>query len=340
MPELLEHDRSDRSRAVPAAPRRPRAGERRARGDLRRQIAPLERELGELFATAFPRRGIDWRVGAVGGPRVLSTRRARAGPRRARGPPRATRRPSSPAGPTSRRRNRGLLERMIAEPERHRWVHVSNEDVGEPRLQALALAPALGHPRDAAGWWRVRLSSGCPLAEGPRPPAIAAKPESRWQEAPQAAPAPARRRPTPAPQAAPEAAPQPRSRRRPATDRRRAPAGAVGLVPAGRDRRPRRAGDAGRRLLRRRHAQHGAARHRARARLARRARALDPRALRGYRSHTVLLAGAAGVAVLALLFYAAPDLLPPVGRIVVGAGGRRRRRLPARARVPGASRAR
>jgi hypothetical protein len=37
----------------------------------------------------------------------------------------------------------------------------------------------------------------------------------------------------------------------------------------------------------------------------------------GYRSHTVLLAGAAGVATLALLFYVVPDLLPPVGRLVV-----------------------
>ncbi len=37
----------------------------------------------------------------------------------------------------------------------------------------------------------------------------------------------------------------------------------------------------------------------------------------GYRSHTALLAGAAGVATLALLFYVVPDLLPPVGRLVV-----------------------
>ncbi len=37
----------------------------------------------------------------------------------------------------------------------------------------------------------------------------------------------------------------------------------------------------------------------------------------GYRSHTLLLAGAAGVATLALLFYAFPDLMPPVARLVV-----------------------
>jgi hypothetical protein len=39
----------------------------------------------------------------------------------------------------------------------------------------------------------------------------------------------------------------------------------------------------------------------------------------GYRSHTLLLAGAAGVATLALLFYAVPGLLPPAGRLVAAA---------------------
>ncbi len=39
----------------------------------------------------------------------------------------------------------------------------------------------------------------------------------------------------------------------------------------------------------------------------------------GYRSHTVLLAAATAVATLALLFYAAPDLLPPSARLVAAA---------------------
>jgi len=38
----------------------------------------------------------------------------------------------------------------------------------------------------------------------------------------------------------------------------------------------------------------------------------------GYRSHTAMLAGVAGVAVLAVLFYAVPDLLPPLARLAVG----------------------
>ncbi len=39
----------------------------------------------------------------------------------------------------------------------------------------------------------------------------------------------------------------------------------------------------------------------------------------GYRSHTVLLAGALGVAALAFCFYVVPDLLPPAARIAVAA---------------------
>jgi uncharacterized BrkB/YihY/UPF0761 family membrane protein len=39
----------------------------------------------------------------------------------------------------------------------------------------------------------------------------------------------------------------------------------------------------------------------------------------GYRSHTALLAGAAGVVALAVLFYVVPGLLPPAARLAVGA---------------------
>jgi hypothetical protein len=40
--------------------------------------------------------------------------------------------------------------------------------------------------------------------------------------------------------------------------------------------------------------------------------------LAGYRSHTLILAGVPAVAVLALLFYAGPDSLPPLGRAAIG----------------------
>jgi hypothetical protein len=143
--------------------------ERRARADLRAQIGRLEAELGELFASAFPRRGIDWRVGAVGGPRVLGTgelervrdalavrlRDARA---------ELARRADVEEG------NRLLLESMIAAPEEHRWVIVSNEDLGEQGCRHWHSRPRWGLLGMLLNWWRVRVSSGCPLAMGPAAP--------------------------------------------------------------------------------------------------------------------------------------------------------------------------
>jgi len=143
--------------------------ERRARQDLRGQIALLESRLGELFASAFPGQGIDWRVGAVGGPRVLGVGElervrdalaARLHEARAE----VGRRGEIEA------QNRGLVEAMIAEPERYRWVLVSNEDVGEPGCRHWHSRPRWGILGMLMGWWRVKLSSGCPLARGRRPP--------------------------------------------------------------------------------------------------------------------------------------------------------------------------
>ena len=145
------------------------SSERLIRRDLRRQIARLERELGELFASAFPRQEIEWRVGALGGPRVLDTaelERVRdalvARIRMAR--EEIARRADVEEG------NRGLLEEMIAAPERHHWRLISNEDIGEPGCRHWHSRPRWGILGMLFGWWRIRLSSGCPLAEGPPPP--------------------------------------------------------------------------------------------------------------------------------------------------------------------------
>jgi len=141
--------------------------ERRARHDLRRQIALLESRLGELFTSAFPRQGIDWRVGALGGPRVLGV----AELERVRDAL-ATRLHEARAEVGRRgeieAQNRGMVEAMIAEPERYRWVLVSNEDVGEPGCRHWHSRPRWGILGMLMGWWRVKLSSGCPLARGLR----------------------------------------------------------------------------------------------------------------------------------------------------------------------------
>ena len=144
--------------------------ERRARDDLRRQIAMLEGRLAELFASAFPRKGIEWGVGAVGGPRVLGT----AELERVRDAL-AVRIREAQAELERRGRveeeYRGLLESMIAEPERHRWVRISNEHVGETGCRHWHSRPRWGILGMLLGWWRVKLSSGCPLAQGQAAPA-------------------------------------------------------------------------------------------------------------------------------------------------------------------------
>jgi hypothetical protein len=152
------------TRLRPAAPGE---AERLARNELRRQIARMERELGDLFADAFPRRGIDWTVGAAGGPRLLGvaelerTRDALAA-RLAEARAEIARRAEH------EEETRALVERMIADPAAHKWVRVRSEEVGEPGCKHWHCRPRLGIIGMLLGWWRVKLSSGCPLATGPR----------------------------------------------------------------------------------------------------------------------------------------------------------------------------
>ena len=139
--------------------------QQRARRELRRQIGQLERRLGELFASAFPRTGIEWGVPAVGGPRVLGVaelERVRDGL--------AVRLQEAEAELARRgeieEANRALLESMIAAPERYRWVRVAAEDIGERPCQHWHSRPRWGILGMLFGWWRVKHSSGCPLAAG------------------------------------------------------------------------------------------------------------------------------------------------------------------------------
>jgi hypothetical protein len=145
--------------------------DRLARRELRRQIALLEKRLGELFASAFPRAGIEWSVPAVGGPRVLGVaelERVRDGL--------AVRLREAQAELArqgeAEEANRGLLESMIAAPDRYRWVRVAAEDIGERPCQHWHSRPRWGILGMLFGWWRVKHSSGCPLAAGLAAPRI------------------------------------------------------------------------------------------------------------------------------------------------------------------------
>jgi hypothetical protein len=142
--------------------------ERAARADLRRQIAAMELALARLFGSAFPRKGIDFSVAGMGGPRLLSVdelEKVRDGL--------AARIQGVKADlhdyAVVEESNRALLEEMTQDPASHRWVRVYNEDMGEPGCTSWRSEPRWGVLGMLLGWWRVKMSSGCPLAEGPRP---------------------------------------------------------------------------------------------------------------------------------------------------------------------------
>jgi hypothetical protein len=144
----------------------PVVDERAARRSLRDQIARLERELaGTLFA-AFPHvAAAPARSGstAAAGPRLLGlgelervrddlverVRRARVV---------VAERAELEADA------RALLEEMLRDPARHKWVRVPLADLGRRGCGAYQVRPRLGLVGMLMGWWRVKLSSGCPLA--------------------------------------------------------------------------------------------------------------------------------------------------------------------------------
>jgi hypothetical protein len=138
--------------------------ERAARQELRRQIGRLERELATLFGAAFGRVEIEHRVA----PRPAEPRVLDLGELERLRDELADRVAGARVTLAGRAEvetaNRQLLGRMLADPAAHRWVTVSRADVGEPGCGAWHSRPRLGPIGMLMGWWRVKVSSGCPLA--------------------------------------------------------------------------------------------------------------------------------------------------------------------------------
>jgi hypothetical protein len=135
-----------------------------ARRTLLDQVRRLEEEAGGLFCSAWPRKGLDMVPGRTprsAGPRLLTmgeleelrddlvehVRRARA---------------ALDERGLAEEHKRRLIERMLLDPDRHRWVHVSNEDIGEPGCTHWHVRPRFGLLGMLMRWWRVVVSSGCP----------------------------------------------------------------------------------------------------------------------------------------------------------------------------------
>jgi hypothetical protein len=135
-----------------------------ARAELRRQIGRLERELAGLFAEAFGRTEIEHNVAAAARtPRVLDLgelERVRDELAERIAEARLTLRERARVETS----NRELLEEMLASPADFKWVKITRQDVGEAGCGAWHSRPLLGPLGMLMGWWRVKVSSGCPLA--------------------------------------------------------------------------------------------------------------------------------------------------------------------------------
>jgi hypothetical protein len=158
---LLERGPAEVTSAQSPSALRTRVDDAAARRSLREQIAKLERELAALFTSAYPRRGLDWSVAPSGGPRLLGIGDLEALRDQLAERVEDTRRSLRDRAYVEQK-NRARIEALIADPARFKWVRISNEDIGEPGCKFWHSRPRLGLVGMLMGWWRVKISSGCP----------------------------------------------------------------------------------------------------------------------------------------------------------------------------------
>jgi hypothetical protein len=147
--------------------------EREARRSLREQIARLERQCSRMVAEGFPYIAAPAGANMPGHyPHLLSfaeleqLRDCLVGQLHERHHQAADHAEHV-------RRSRELLERMQLEPGRHKFMRLPVANLGQGGCGAWEVRPRLGLIGMLAGWWHVKLSSGCPLPRG----RAAARPE-------------------------------------------------------------------------------------------------------------------------------------------------------------------
>ena len=139
------------------------ADERAARTQLRGQIAALEAQLSDAVVSAFPHGGVHSAVPAPGGPRLLTLGELER-IRDALADRLAQARGVLDERGERQEASRVLLERMLLEPGRYKFVRVADRDLGASGCGVWHVRPRLGLIGMLMGWWQVKLSSGCPLA--------------------------------------------------------------------------------------------------------------------------------------------------------------------------------
>lgn len=136
--------------------------ERPARAALRDQIARLEEQLANHVTTAFPLSPTPPRIGGSRGARLQSLAELEQ------------RRDALDACVAQIRREldelgarqelaRGRLEEVMLNPADHRWERVTHADIGQPGCRQYHARPRFGILGMMLDWWRIRISSGCPL---------------------------------------------------------------------------------------------------------------------------------------------------------------------------------
>ncbi len=150
-----------------STPRRPlvEVDESAARQALRDQIARMEHDLATTAVSVRPHLSVP-PVAGHAGPRLLGLAELEAvrddlADRLSE--LRATRSEIAEAQAAKR----VLVERMLLEPGKYRFARVTGDQVGEPGCKSWEVRPRLGIIGMLAGWWHVKISSGCPLAWGP-----------------------------------------------------------------------------------------------------------------------------------------------------------------------------
>ena len=137
--------------------------ERPARRSLLDQIEHLESELSSLFMSVWPRKGFDFAVaGLGGGPRMLTLAELE-GLRDDLAERVEDARRSLSDRTYVEEKHRRRIEEMMLEPEKHKWVLIGNEHIGEPGCKHWHVTPRWGILGMLMNWWRVKISSGCPL---------------------------------------------------------------------------------------------------------------------------------------------------------------------------------
>jgi hypothetical protein len=126
------------------------ADEAAARRDLRRQIARLEAQL-QRHAPGIGRAGA--RVLGLG--ELAETRDALVAAL-------AREQADDRAAADSIAYHQRLLEDALADPRRHKWLRIPRAAIGELGCGAYEVRPRVGLLGMLAGWWEVKLSSGCP----------------------------------------------------------------------------------------------------------------------------------------------------------------------------------